>query len=452
MTLGITRLPSTRLLERLIATPDLVRGLQALAPRDFSALIRRIGVEDAGELIAAATVEQLTQAFDEDLFISDAPGERERFDTARFATWLEVLLEAGDTAAAERLSALSEDFLLHALLQVMVVLDDDALRERMDVGDETAEQADKALASALSEQLDGYLLLGRGEPGWDAWISVILALDREDRGFLERILDRAVAACGEYLDDLDELCEALSQAESLAEDVEAEREERRSAQGYVEPRAAAAFLKLAAQPHAGPLEDLERDANTRAYFRDLARVPSGSLQRPAIDHRVGATAELPRGNEPEGAPLEALLEGFRASESAGAPELPKDGLAELLQGALDELHHAEPARAAAFMEELAYLANVLLAGARSDGGAMAPTEAANAALSSVVLGALLESGRAGCELPTKGKLGATLGKFHADILFRRASAELARLGPGRGGQPFLAGMDQVPDALRQLRS
>ncbi|MEZ4372734.1 MAG: DUF6178 family protein [Polyangiaceae bacterium] len=452
MTLGITRLASTRLLERLIATPDLVRGLQALAPQDFSALIRRIGVEDAGELIAAATVEQLTQAFDEDLFTSDEPGARERFDTARFATWLEVLLEAGDTAAAERLSALSEDFFLHALLQVMVVLDDDALRERMDVGDEAAEQADKALESALSEQLDGYLLLGRGEPGWDAWLSVILALDREDRGFLERILDRAVAACGEYLDDLDELCEALSRAESLAEDVEAEREERRSAQGYVEPRAAAAFLKLAAQPHAGPLEDLARDANTRAYFRDLARVPSGSVERPAMGHRHGARAELPRGNEQGRAPLEVLLEGVRASESSGVPEVPQHSLADLLQGALHELHHAEPVRAAGFMEELAYLANVLLAGARSEGGTMAPAEAANAALSSVLLGALLESG---CELPDvlgAGKLAATLGKFHADILFRRASAELARLGPERAGQPFLAEMDQVPDALRKLRS
>lgn len=70
------------LLSRLIATPDLVRAVQALPGPTFSALVRRIGVEDAGELLALASNEQLVDAFDEDLFRNDRPGERETFDAA----------------------------------------------------------------------------------------------------------------------------------------------------------------------------------------------------------------------------------------------------------------------------------------------------------------------------------------------------------------------------------
>ena len=83
MKTDLARLPSARILERLIQSPDLVERVQRLPPEDFSALIRRVGVEDAGELIALGTTEQLTRAFDEDLFTAEGAGERERFDGGR---------------------------------------------------------------------------------------------------------------------------------------------------------------------------------------------------------------------------------------------------------------------------------------------------------------------------------------------------------------------------------
>ena len=121
MKTDLARLPSARLLERLIQSPDLVERVQRLPPEDFSALIRRVGVEDAGELIALGTTEQLTRAFDEDLFTAEGEGERERFDAQRFATWLEVLLEAGDGAAASRLTELSEDFSNSPTLTLLLI-------------------------------------------------------------------------------------------------------------------------------------------------------------------------------------------------------------------------------------------------------------------------------------------------------------------------------------------
>lgn len=56
------------LLTRLIEMPDLAATIQALPAERFAALVRELGVEDAGELVALATTEQLVQAFDEDPF------------------------------------------------------------------------------------------------------------------------------------------------------------------------------------------------------------------------------------------------------------------------------------------------------------------------------------------------------------------------------------------------
>src|SRR5262245_53826873 len=86
-----------RLLARILDEPHLAAQIQALPSAAFAKLVDRIGLEDAGEIVAFATTEQLAHAFDEDLWQSDRPGEDERFDPARFLVWLEVMLEAGDS-------------------------------------------------------------------------------------------------------------------------------------------------------------------------------------------------------------------------------------------------------------------------------------------------------------------------------------------------------------------
>src|SRR3954471_7277947 len=113
---GSQRLTRTHsLLNSLIELPDLASTIQALPAPIFAALVRKVGVEDSGDLIALATTEQLVQAFDEDLFVGNRAGERESLDVRRFVVWLEVLLEAGEEAAAQRVAELDEDFVAHAL-------------------------------------------------------------------------------------------------------------------------------------------------------------------------------------------------------------------------------------------------------------------------------------------------------------------------------------------------
>src|SRR5690606_25047755 len=249
-----------------------------------AALIRKVGLEDTGELVALATIEQLVHAFDHDLFVNEHAGERESFDVGRFAVWLEILLEAGDDVAADRVAQLDEDFVAHALSGLLLVLQEDELRQRLDEAEvDESRQIDKVLESALTEDLDGYVLIARQSDGWDAALSLLLALDRTHHALLVRLLDRLARVGSSTLDDLDELSSVLSEGESLAEDVEAAREDRLSRQGYVEPQAARAYLALAAKPLEPADGAPARDPLTRAYFRELQRSqPAAAGAGPAL--------------------------------------------------------------------------------------------------------------------------------------------------------------------------
>lgn len=419
MTALVARHSTTSLLARLLDDPELPARVRGVPPDRFGALVREVGVADAGELVALATTEQLVAAFDEDLFVNRRPGQRETFDRRRFVTWLEVLLEAGDAAVARRVEELDEEFVAHALSALVRVFDHEALRERI-VAEDEGEAADRALEHALCEEIDGYLLVARDEEGWDAVLALVLALDRRDRGLLVRVLDRCAAASAELIDDLEALTEVLTAAETLAEDVEAAREARRSAAGYVEPRAARAFLALARRPMIGPIEAASRDANTRAYFRERARAPSAGRR---VD--VGARPARLRGDDRLGRALAAL-------GPAPAPASSR----EPLDRALVELGSAAPAVFEERLAELAYLANVVLAAATTDEGLRyTPAESAEVARYTWALGAelvafaarpagSLRSGRA-----TARELDEVLRRHPADRVFRVACAWRAAREP-----------------------
>lgn len=415
---GLTRTRS--LLNSLIELPDLAKTIQSLPAQSFASLVRKVGVEDAGELIALATTEQLVQAFDEDLFVGERAGERESFDVRRFVVWLEVLLEAGDEVAADRVAELDEDFVAHALGGVLLVIEEDALRERLDDGDEDgARQVDKSLESALTEDIDGYILVAKQHDGWDAALSLVLALDRNHRALLVRLLDRLARAGSRYLDDLEELSTVLSEGESLAEDVEAAREERRSRLGYVEARAARAFLSLARKPPEGEARPTDRDPLTRAYFREVER------SRPVAPAAQKALHALPP------AVLRALDE---VGSGGDRPTLPgssaKPTTIDALSEALRNLNQDEPILFGERMEEFAYLANVLVAGHDRHGSRMRPREAADAVIATVCFGAVLEIRATrpkakGKELPTSEAFTEVLRQRGVDLLFRAASSVLA---------------------------
>ena len=371
-------------------------------------------------------------AFDEDLFRNARPGRREAFDPARFVTWLEVLMEAGEDVAARRFAELSEDFVTHALNSLVVVLSSDALRDRMDEGGRDAERVDKRLESALMEEIDGYLLIARNPDGWDAVFALILALDRDHRALLERVLDRCASISSELIDDLSLLSTVLSEGASLAEDVEAEREDRRGRAGFVEPRAARSFLELARTGTGA--ETHRRDPIARAYFRELE--PKG---------RAPAVTAPP----PDAARLLSLLD--HATEEGPKPRRALPGPRSPIVEALQALRELDASLFEERMEELAFLANVLVAGATVEGHRFRPPEATEAALATVAFGAELEARaqRHGKRRPsTPAELCEALKAHPADLLFRSASAALARRGPASAG--FLRDRGEIDAALHRL--
>lgn len=436
------------LLNRLIELPELARTIQALPAPAFAALVRKIGVEDAGELIALATTEQLVRAFDEDLFVSDRAGERETLDVSRFVVWLEVLLEAGDEVAAKRAAELDEDFVAQALSGLVLVLDEEALRARLEESDEDeARQVDKALESALMEDLDGYLVIAIQHDGWDAALSLLLAFDRDHRALLVRLLDRLARVGSRHLEDLDELTTVLSEGETLAEDVEAAREERRSEQGYVEPQAARAFLALARKPLEHGAHAAERDPLTRAYFRDMERRRHIALPVAEVSAPRSLRA-LPPALQRE---LDEATGELVGLSLAGGSERPT-AMSAFIE-ALRTLSHADPQLFGERMEEFAYLVNVLIAGHERDGARLRPKEAADAALATACFGAVLalraQRGRGARATrkapPSATELSEVLRNRSVDALFRSGSSALAS---GAATTGVLYALEDLEAALR----
>jgi hypothetical protein len=354
----LRRTLSGSLLGQLLDDPQLASRLRALPAPVLRQVILQIGLEDAGELVALSSLEQLREVFDEDLWRSPRPGQDDAFDAGRFCTWLEVLLEAGDASVADRLAELSEDFLVFAFSRLLRALDTAEVAASIGDDDE-AGLLDKVLEAGACQELGDYLIVARIENGWDAVWTTVLALDERHSELLGAVLQRCWVATREQAEGAGGLYEVLTGEEQLLEDARAEREARRAERGYVAPADARAFLALAGRAPTEP----ETDPITRAYFRELRPVP----RAPEVPGGGGAPSRS--------APLRRLL-----AEAGALPE-PEDAPPagdSLFRRSVAELAGSEPRAHQRIIEELAYLANVLVAGDTSR--AWQPVEAAERVL------------------------------------------------------------------------
>lgn len=400
---ALVTLSSRDLLSRVLAEPHLVEAVRALPPRELGTLVRQIGLEDAGEIVALATPEQLLHVLDEDVWKSDAPGQDEALDDERFAVWLEVLLEAGDRAVADKLAELPDDLVMHGLFRQVLVLDMDALgQELAELDEEEVDQIEKNLDGCLSHEFEGYRVISRRHDGWDSVLGVLVALDTHHHATLSRILDRLAHASRSLIDDEGGLVEALSDAEMLASDAAADRADRRAAGGFVAPSDARSFLALALKlPPEHVLADEQSDPVTRAYFRELDKTP------PQVSPASTAAA----------APLLALIE--KSAPSAPAPKLlpskSADPAISHFVAALNDLAERDPALHGRRLDELAFLVNVLIAGESKDGRALRPIEAVERAVGACAAGL---AHVVSANKRKKADPADVLAKVSADRLFR----------------------------------
>lgn len=415
-------------LARILNEPELVAAVQTLPPAVLGKLINHIGLEDAGELVALATTSQLQQIFDEDLFRQSKPGCDEEFDADRFALWLMVMLEAGEDFTAEKLTELPEDLVTLALLRHILVISTEELAVQMAQRGTDEDLLEKALESSLSQEFAEHLVIAKKEEGWDAILSVLLALDKNHSDFLSRLLDRLSYLSRKDIDDSGGLYHLLTEEESLTADVVAEREDRRAESGYIAPSAAASLLRLIRQTELSELAAQNADPITSAYFRNLKKTPlyAQGSSVPANDTKMESKSAARTFELLSLLQESEILEEVRSPARLGGkvPDRPEFSLSDLpFAVTLRSLFDSAPEVFAQRMSELAYLTNVLVAGCSFAGRSFRSFTAASAVLAACNLGfEHLKSGNI-----AGPKKGARAGK-PMEMLRQRSAVDLFRLG------------------------
>ena len=457
---GPAPLGAHALLTRILEQPNLVAAVQALPAPALGKLINHVGLEDAGEIVALATTEQIRRIFDDDLWRSERPGQDEAFDAGRFGLWLEIMLEAGEAFAAQRLADLPEDLVTLALGRQVLVINIEELAVAMSnrQSDEDA-LLEKALESCLGEEIGEYRIIARRHDGWDAIVGVLLALDRDHHDYLARVLDRCCYAAAECIEDNGGLYDVLTAAEMLEADAAAEREDRRAEEGFISPSSAASFLALARTTElAEIIRAKERDPITQAYFRGL-----GPRARPVA--APASPGEEAADDPPAARAATKLVELLRDAEVLpkaqtrallAAPPSGKGGEAEeVLTQAMRRLSARAAGDHARRMEELAFLANVLAAGCSLEERAFRPAEAARAAVAVCNLGLeyLVEHEAGTAEAALAGgadrlfRIGWRLLWQEAALPAVQRLATLLVQAGGKGGAPR-AVLERAASALR----
>ena len=376
-------------LARLLDTPHLTRVVPHLPPDTLHQLIRHYGLESCGEIVASATPNQLTTLFDRDLWRSARPGHEEHFDVDRFGEWLELLADEGGTGAARAVTAMDDHVMTAGLSRYIRVFDPATIAESTS---SDGEPIDIAVTPHQGEECEvgGYLVRAIRADGWDAIVAVLVALVAEAPGRFHAVMGecRRLSDSTPEIDGLDDLLRA---PEQLLHDVALDRERRRSQQGYITPADAGAFLLMARRPQRQAPGEPSVNPIVAAYFR-AADDTVASGDDVALDLTRGTLAP-PIAGPGVAEAFDALIDVLA---TAGlVPQRPRA----LLEGAHPEAERL--ARIRALMEyvrdrddpkyivrsqELAFLANALMAGCSIQSRSFTPQEASDAAASVCNLG------------------------------------------------------------------
>jgi hypothetical protein len=391
--------PSSRgLIERILDTPHAALVVRQLRPEVLHRVIQTCGLEDSAELVALATPIQLQRVFDLDLWRPDRPGMDEQLDADRFATWIEVLMEAGAAAAAEKLAGMDADLVITALAQHILVFDSAAVAPPPPEDDDAAPIV--RAPDQLTREVGGYLLEAKRSGAWEPIVDLLLALGEGHPEYFQRVMRgcRTLSNSGFELDGLDDL---LSNTEQDMFDLAIAREQRREQQGYLTPAQARAFLQSARQVDRRQATAPPQSPIARAYFRAAATsapeepdaewsgqpptapaLPAGPEERPVstVDEQSAAMATV----------LDVLFEAGVLTQQprallAGASSDTAAPLARLHS----EMELARQTDAAAWSrrtEELAFLANALVSGCSIQSRPITPKEASDAAAAICNLG------------------------------------------------------------------
>lgn len=364
-------------LQRILDTPHLARAVPRLQPELLHRVIQRVGLEDASELVALATPEQLSRVLDLDLWQSARPGVDEEFDAARFGTWLQVLLEAGADVAAAKIAAMAPGVVAAGFAQHLRVFDVGTAMPYYTLDGEL--MPGHADLEAPHAEMGGYRLVARRTEALDAIVEVLQSLEAAHDACFHDLMGRCRAVSSSRPEE-NGMHGLLDDPEQAMLDLAVDRERRREQQGYVTPAQARAFLDMARHPAAAGTVPSGNPV-ARAYFRSLDDPAPGDPAPDAAETQaeaegVAAVVEILLDSGVIDPPPRALLTGVVGE----APRLAR------IHEALRVVVERDPAVYALRSGELGYLANTLVSGCSLQGRAFTPQEASDAALAVCNLG------------------------------------------------------------------
>jgi hypothetical protein len=361
-------------LARIVETPHLARVVPRLPAQILHRVIERCGLEDSGELLALTTPEQLSAVFDLDLWRSRRAGVDEEFDAERFGVWLEVLVEGGVTGAAEKLTGVDPSLVTVALSRYVSVFDPAAFT--------------RGAKQTLHAEIGGYLVVAKRADAWDALTAVLAAMEGGHRDAFHRVM----IGCRRQSDstpEADGFHHLLTPVEQVRFDLAEARERRRERQGFMTPAQARAFLQEARtvrldQPGPPPPSPL-----FSAYVREHDPATGD-----ATETETGTAAEVgdstAEQSATEVAAVVAVLVDAGVLHDRPRALLPGTGDPAEGPSRIEEqmrlLRERDPLAHESRSGEVAFLANVLMAGCAVRDRAFTPEEAFEAVLAVCNLG------------------------------------------------------------------
>jgi hypothetical protein len=382
----------TRSLRNLIDDPAFAAVLEHMQPKALARLVDRVGLNDAAELMTLIPARSLLSALDAAVWKSPGLGASQVFDPAEFTNWLQVWNDVGEGFVADRLAAMSDEYLALCLASVLQVENSGTSGYSSD-GFEEAGYSDDAGHEGY-ELYGHYLLRPAYEDGWESIRGALDALWRHAPERLLHILGTLISS--------ESMLSSDRRRTSLNLDVAFERERHLERRGYVSPTGARAFL---ASTSITSLKDLLSmsvyDNETRRFLEGLGNEDNGRHPIENIMPTDRADEELPQTqNEAMGigatppsqdqiSALRRLLEDEAIVEPKRFESLPSSNHDPKRAVLTELLNRLEGENQAAFQQrsrELAYLAAVLMAGGSLEGQPFTGGEARDAALATCNLG------------------------------------------------------------------
>ena len=306
----------------------------------------------------------MSYLFDLDLWRPARPGLDEHFDAARFGLWIEVLAEAGTDVAAAKLAEMPLPQIVAGLAHHVRVFDVSAVAA-YETTDGTRIDYSRPVRDLPGCEIGGYHVAATREDSWDAIVAVLVALDIHHPDRFVALM-RAVRSRSHSPREADGFHALLGNREQMMFDVSDERERRRRDRGFASPADARAFLQMSRRVRPGTLAP---NPIAREYARSI-EVTANHEETPVLSSEedievAGILAEA--GVTPLHAP-KALLESGDGQPATRIQRCMR------VVFERDQVAHGER------HFELAYLANVLMAGCSIQARPFTAKEAADASV------------------------------------------------------------------------